>query len=98
MLDYSPKMDAIGSSGGLLVQLLHWVRDQPRSYAETMDAWRTSCPRLSVWEDALGEGLLRVDAASAATQGSARVVLTSEGASILNRDKSAASAPRSDRA
>jgi len=26
-----------------------------------MKAWRSSCPRLSVWEDALLEGLVRFD-------------------------------------
>jgi hypothetical protein len=25
-----------------------------------MDAWRTSCPRLTIWEDALDLGLLAV--------------------------------------
>lgn len=39
-------------------QLLEWVGEKPRSYAETMEAWRTSCPRLTIWEDALSEGLL----------------------------------------
>jgi hypothetical protein len=27
-----------------------------------MDAWSTHCPRLSIWEDALGDGLVRVHA------------------------------------
>ena len=37
----------------IMIQFLSWVADRPRSYAETMDAWRTTCPRLSVWEDAV---------------------------------------------
>ncbi|HTP81402.1 MAG TPA: hypothetical protein VMQ11_00565 [Alphaproteobacteria bacterium] len=46
----------------IMVQFLAWVAECPRSYAETMEAWRTSCPRLSVWEDANLEGLVRLDA------------------------------------
>jgi len=45
-----------------MVQFLAWVAERERSYAETMDAWRTSCPRLSVWEDATLDGLVRLDA------------------------------------
>jgi hypothetical protein len=41
-------------------QLLEWIAERPRTYAETMEAWKTSCPRLSVWEDALADGLIRV--------------------------------------
>jgi hypothetical protein len=43
--------------------LLAWIAASPRSYAETMEAWRTSCPRLSIWEDAVSDGLVRVRAA-----------------------------------
>lgn len=44
----------------ITVQFLTWLAERPRSYAEVMDAWRTSCPRLSVWEDALLDGLVRL--------------------------------------
>jgi hypothetical protein len=40
----------------LLVDFLAWLEPGPRPYAEVMDAWRTSCPRLTVWEDALEAG------------------------------------------
>jgi hypothetical protein len=43
------------------LQLLAWIAEQSRSYAETIDVWKTSCPRLSVWEDALADGLVRID-------------------------------------
>lgn len=36
----------------LILDLLEWVGRKERTYQETMDAWRTSCPRLPVWEDA----------------------------------------------
>lgn len=44
----------------LMLQFLEWVASGGRTYAEAMDAWRTSCPRLSVWEDALIEGLIEL--------------------------------------
>lgn len=42
----------------LVLDLLEWVASEPRPYAEVMDAWRTSCPRLPVWEEASERGLL----------------------------------------
>jgi hypothetical protein len=36
----------------LIVDLLEWIGPRPRPYAEVLDAWRTSCPRLPVWEEA----------------------------------------------
>ena len=66
-------------AAGLLVQFLAWLAARPRTYGETMDAWRTSCPRISVWEDALEEGLVQVDGAGARTQSEAMVSLTLAG-------------------
>jgi hypothetical protein len=43
------------------LQLLGWVAERDRTYAETIGAWKSSCPRLMIWEDALADGLLRVD-------------------------------------
>ena len=40
--------------------LLAWIAAEPRTYRETMEAWRTSCPRLSIWEDDVDDGLVRV--------------------------------------
>ncbi len=40
----------------LLLDLLEWIGREPRSYAEVIDAWRTSCPRLPVWEEANARG------------------------------------------
>ena len=45
----------------LVVQFLRWVAERPRTYADVMDAWRTSCPRMSIWEDAQADGLVRVE-------------------------------------
>ena len=43
----------------LILDLVEWVAREPRRYADVLDAWRTSCPRLTVWEDAMDRGLLR---------------------------------------
>ena len=42
----------------LILDLLDWLLLRDRTYAEVMDAWRTSCPRLPVWEDATDRGLV----------------------------------------
>jgi len=42
----------------LTLQLLEWVADKPRTRAELMDAWKTTCPRLSIWEDACADKLV----------------------------------------
>lgn len=59
------------------LQLLEWVAERPRTYRETIDAWKSSCPRLTVWEDALTDGLVRVEAG--------RVVLTASGERAVAR-------------
>ena len=42
----------------LVLDLLEWIGDRPRPYAEVMEAWRTSCPKLPVWEEANARGFL----------------------------------------
>jgi hypothetical protein len=41
--------------------MLEWIGERPRSYPETIDAWKSSCPRLTIWEDALADGLVRLE-------------------------------------
>lgn len=43
----------------LVFDLVEWVAREPRAYAEMLEAWRTSCPRLTVWEDAIERGLVK---------------------------------------
>jgi hypothetical protein len=45
-------------NAALTLQLLEWIDERQRSYAETIEVWRTSCPRLSIWEDACLAGLV----------------------------------------
>ncbi len=40
----------------LIRDLVEWVAKQPRPYADALEVWRTSCPRLTVWEDAFDRG------------------------------------------
>jgi hypothetical protein len=60
-------------------QLLEWIAAKPRTYAETIDAWRTSCPRLSIWEDACIDGLI-----DCAPDGSHIVSLSAKGRDCLS--------------
>ena len=42
----------------LVLDLVSWIGAGPKAYDDVMAAWRTSCPRLSIWEDAVDRGLL----------------------------------------
>jgi hypothetical protein len=65
----------------LVLQFLDWVSSRPRTYSEAMDAWRTSCPRLTVWEDALIDGLIQLESGGSLQQ--SLVTLTPRGRNIL---------------
>lgn len=62
--------------------LLRWVEAEPRAYGQTMKPWRSSCPRLSVGEDALLDGLVEI-APGAGAMAMARVRLTTRGRAVL---------------
>jgi hypothetical protein len=64
---------------GLILDLLEWLAQGERSYTEVMDAWRTSCPRLPVWEEANDRGLV--------VTAEAAVRITSSGRTLLERRK-----------
>ena len=61
-----------------MVQFLNWIAVRRRSHAEVMDAWQSSCPRLSVWEDAVIEGYVQFAGDAARS-----VVLTGRGDAVL---------------
>lgn len=69
----------------LILQFLAWVEERPRGYDETMEAWRTSCPRLPVWEDATAERLVRLEAGDKAQGGGTWVTLTEMGRDRLRQ-------------
>ena len=45
----------------LILDLLEWLATRERSYGEVMEAWRTSCPKLPVWEDANDRGFVAIE-------------------------------------
>ena len=72
----------------LIFDLVEWVAQKPRTHADVMSTWRTSCPRLTVWEDALDRGL--VARRQAGQQ--AIVVVTLRGLRFLDAGRKAAPA------
>jgi hypothetical protein len=71
----------------LTLQFLAWVDEAPRTYAQAMDAWRSTCPRLSIWEDAILDGLVAFS--GGATRNASRVTLTAKGRALLGADRPA---------
>jgi hypothetical protein len=80
-----------GTPAPLILDFLQWLRAGPRPYAEAMEAWRTSCPRLTVWEDAIDAGYV---ARERVAGGQAMVVLTPLGRGKLNARHPPGSPPR----
>jgi len=69
------------ATGALTLQFLTWIAAAPRSYGDVMEAWRTTCPRMPVWEDAVSEGLVAIEPGRSMKDG--RVKLTSRGLALL---------------
>jgi hypothetical protein len=74
------------STEALTMQFLAFVAEGGRAYGEVMEAWRTSCPRMSIWEDALIEGLVQIEHAAGASREQSRVTLTVSGRARLLPD------------
>jgi hypothetical protein len=64
------------AADALTKQFLAWVDEAPRCYADAAE-WRRSCPHLSIWEDAIADGLVCFE--SGGTRDGSRLVLTPEG-------------------
>jgi hypothetical protein len=77
----------------LMRDLLEWIGKSPRTYEEVMDGWRTSCPRLPVWEECTDQRLV--------ARCGRGVELTARGRSFLegppSREAKRPSAPRAAR-
>ncbi len=68
----------------LILDLVEWIAEAPRPYVDVMDAWRTSCPRLPIWEDAVDLGFVALGEAP----GSGRLVqVTSRGTAFLRAER-----------
>lgn len=65
-----------------MLEFLGWVASRPRTYAEAMEAWRSHCPRHTVWEDALIGGLIRIERDGT---GQSMVTLAPQGRAQLGR-------------
>lgn len=69
----------------LVLDLLEWIGREPRAYSEVIEVWRTSCPRLPVWEEANARGFLERQH----TPGNeARVLVSSVGKAHLSARRS----------
>jgi DNA-binding PadR family transcriptional regulator len=77
----------------LILDLLEWVANGDKSYEEVMDAWRTSCPRLPVWEDANDRGLITTERVN----GRSMVRITPAGLALLRERESLRNADRRGR-
>jgi hypothetical protein len=66
----------------LMREFLTWISSSPRTYDEAMEAWRSTCPRHTVWEDAIIDGLIQVDSNGMLQK--SEVTLTARGRAILN--------------
>lgn len=73
-------MADVQSLDPLILDLVEWVAREPRLYSDLIDAWRTSCPRLTVWEDAVERGFVRREGVSLP---STTVHVTNEGLAFL---------------
>jgi hypothetical protein len=71
-------------NNALTRELLEWIGYPARNYVETMEAWRTSCPRLSIWEDAVSAGL--IERVPGLTMRDATVCITEAGQSYLQQN------------
>lgn len=67
----------------LILDLVEWVGRRERIYQDTMDAWRTSCPKLPAWEDATDRGLVE----SAYLNGRSLVCATPAGLALLKEKR-----------
>jgi hypothetical protein len=68
----------------LILDLLEWLAARERSYEEVMEAWRTSCPKLPVWEEANDRGLIERDEVS----GRSMVRVSAFGRELLQQSRS----------
>jgi len=64
----------------LVLDFVEWIAREPRLYSEVIATWRTSCPRLTIWEDAVDGGYV---AREAVAGGGGRVAITECGEKFL---------------
>ena len=83
--DASDRLEkAVSDIEPLILDLLEWLDKEPRPYLDVMEAWRTSCPRLPVWEESVDRGFVGRERRA---EQDATVRLTSEGRDYLLRKR-----------
>jgi hypothetical protein len=45
----------------LMLEFLSWISSRRRTYAEAMNAWQSTCPRHTIWEDAMIDGYIEIN-------------------------------------
>ncbi|MDB5475998.1 MAG: hypothetical protein JWP49_1509 [Phenylobacterium sp.] len=70
---------------GLIRQLVDWTAARPRTYGEAMEAWSSSCPALTIWEDALAARLIEVRGVPGAATCDGQVRVTEAGRALLTQ-------------
>jgi hypothetical protein len=70
------------SANLLMLEFLSWISSRTRTYAEAMNAWQSSCPRHTIWEDAIIDGLIQLSGAE--TLHDPEVILTPRGKAYLD--------------
>ena len=65
----------------LVLDFVEWIAREPRRYADVIAAWRTSCPRLTIWEDAVDQGYVTRETIA----GTGVIVAVTEGGEKLLR-------------
>ncbi|HMM89997.1 hypothetical protein [Bradyrhizobium sp.] len=68
----------------LVLDLVEWIGREPRLYSDVIETWRTSCPRLTIWEDAVDRGYVTRE--PSAGRG-LRVAITESGAKFLRDNR-----------
>jgi hypothetical protein len=68
------------TTDALVLDLVEWIGREPRLYSEVIETWRTSCPRLTIWEDAVDRGYVaRQQVAGVGV----RIAITARGEQLL---------------
>jgi hypothetical protein len=66
----------------LMLEFLSWLASRRRTYTETMEAWQSTCPRHTIWEDAMIDGYIALDRKEGSRD--PEVILTMNGRALLN--------------
>jgi hypothetical protein len=67
----------------LVLDFVEWIAASPRRYSDVMEAWKTSCPRLTIWEDAIDLGLVQ----RCRTDGQLSIEVTDAGRDLLAKTR-----------